>query len=112
MTAIDYATGAGASLIAAYLHDNPGAAIIVRAGATPRIAHNLFVRNASSEHAPGPLLVEADARPTLVGNTFEGIRPESLVLPSGIDIKRDNWFVNPLERPAPPPARGNGRGRR
>jgi PPM family protein phosphatase len=112
VAAIEYATGAGASLVAAYLHDNPGAAIIIRGGAAPRIAHNLFVRNAASEHAPGPLLIEADARPSLVANTFDGIRPESLVLPSGFDIKRDNWFVNPTDRPAPQPAHGNGRGRR
>jgi PPM family protein phosphatase len=105
VAAIEYDTGAGGSVTAAHLHDNPGTAIVVRAGATPRIAHNLFLRNASSEQAPGTLLVEAGARPTLVGNTFDGIRPESLVLPPGIDIKRDNYFVNPPDRPASPPAR-------
>jgi serine/threonine protein phosphatase PrpC len=112
VAAIEYATGAAGSVTAAYLHDNPGVAIVVRAGATPRIAHNLLVRNASSERASGTLLIEADASPTLVGNTFDGIRPESVVLPAGIDIKRDNWFVNPLDRTAPSPARGAARGRR
>jgi hypothetical protein len=112
VAAIEYAAGASGSVTAADLYDNPGAAIIVRSGATPRIARNLFVRNASSPHAPGVLLVEADARPTLVGNIFDGIRPESLVLPGGIDIKRDNYFVNPPDRPTASPARGAGRGRR
>jgi hypothetical protein len=112
VAAIEYATGAAGSVTAAHLHDNPGVAIVVRAGAAPRIAHNLFVRNASSERASGTLLVEADASPTLVGNTFDGIRAESVVLPAGIDIKRDNWFVNPPDRAAPSPARGAARGRR
>ena len=112
VAAIEYATGAAGSVTAADLHDNPGVAIVVRAGATPRIAHNLFVRNASSERASGTLLIEADAGPTLVGNTFDGIRPESVVLPAGIDIKRDNWFVNLPDRTVPSPARGTARGRR
>ena len=112
VTAIEYTTGGSGSLIASHLHDNPGAAIIIRGGATPRVAQNLFVRNASSERAPGTLLVEADARPTLTRNTFDGIRPDSLVLPPGIDIRRDNYFVNPSDRPASSPARGGGRGRR
>jgi PPM family protein phosphatase len=105
VAAIEYTNGASGSVTAADLHDNPGAAIIIRGGATPRVAHNLFVRNASSPQAPGTLLVEPDARPTLVGNTFDGIRPESLVLPGGIDIKRDNYFVNPSD---PAPAAGRG----
>jgi serine/threonine protein phosphatase PrpC len=112
VAAIEYTTGGSGSVIAAFLHDNPGAAIIIRGGASPRVAQNLFIRNASSARAPGTLFVEADARPTLVGNTFDGIRPESLVLPAGIDIKRDNYFVNPSDRPPTPPARGPGRGRR
>jgi serine/threonine protein phosphatase PrpC len=113
VTAIEYTNGASGSVMASALRDNPGAAIIIRSGATPRVVHNLFVRNATSQHAPGTLLVEADARPTLAGNIFDGIRPESVVLPPGIDITRDNYFVNPSERPAPAPARGGpGRGRR
>jgi PPM family protein phosphatase len=112
VAAIEFATGGGGSVTAADLHDNPGAAIIIRGGATPRIAHNAFVRNASSQHAPGVLLVEADAHPTLASNTFVGIRPESLVLPGGSDIKRDNWFVNPPDPPATSPSRVPGRGRR
>jgi serine/threonine protein phosphatase PrpC len=113
VAAIEYTNGASGSVTAADFRDNPGAAIIIRGGATPRIAHNVFVRNASSEHAPGTLLVEADARPTLVGNVFDGIRPESILVPAGIDIKRDNYFVNPPDRPASAPARGSpGRGRR
>lgn len=106
--AIEYATGGGGSLTAAYLHDNPGAAAIIRGGAAPRLARNLFVRNASSERAAGTLLVEADAHPVIVGNTFDGIRADSLAVPASLDLKRDNWFVNAPERPAAP-GRGPGR---
>ena len=62
--AIEYVGADGGSLVGANLHDNPGVAIMVRAGASPRIAHNTFARNATSERAAGTLLVEAThARP-------------------------------------------------
>ena len=112
--AIEYAGGSGGSLVAGFLHDNPGAAIVVRAGASPRIAHNLFARNATSERAPGTLLVEADARPELTANTFQGVRPESIVIPArpdGVPVQRDNWFI-PAESARPPAAASRGRGRR
>src|SRR4029450_9505009 len=38
MAAIEYAVGGSGSVIAASLHDNPGAAIVIRGGATPRVA--------------------------------------------------------------------------
>jgi serine/threonine protein phosphatase PrpC len=108
--AIEYAGGSGGSLVAGFLHDNPGVAIKVRAGASPRIAHNLFVRNATSERAPGTLLVEADARPVLTANTFQGVRPESIILPAhrdSVPVQRDNWFT-----PGEPAGTLRGRGRR
>ncbi len=58
---------------------------MVRAGASPRIAHNLFARNATSERAPGTMLIEADARPELTANTFQGVRPESIIVPARPD---------------------------
>ncbi len=112
--AVEYIGAGGGSLVASHLHDNPGIAVVVRAGASPRLAHNLFMRNATSERAAGMLLVEAGARPVLTANTFHGIRAESLILPPSIaraPIERDNWFVNAAERPAVPPAR-QGRSRR
>ena len=107
--AVEFAMGQGGSLVAARLHDNPGVAIAVRNGASPRIAHNVFVGNATSEHAAGTLLVEAHAHPVITANTFVGIHPESLAAPSTDDfvrLSRDNWFVTP-----PVPERG-GRGGR
>lgn len=112
--AVEYVGSGGGSLLAGDLHDNPGAAIVVRAGASPRIAHNTFARNAGSERAPGTLLVEAAARPIITGNTFHTVGPDSIIVPGAgrAAILRDNWFVNPpVERPTVPPAR-SGRGRR
>ncbi len=113
-TAIEYAGGSSGSVVAGFLHDNPGAAIVVRAGATPRIAHNLFARNATSERAPGTLLVEADARPVLTANTFQGVRAESIILPArpdGVPVQRDNWFTPP-ESTRVPASGPRGRGPR
>ncbi len=112
--AVEYLGSGGGSLIAGDLHDNPGAAIVVRAGASPRIAHTTFARNAGSERAPGSLLVEAAARPLIAGNTFHSVSPESIIVPDAgrAAILRDNWFVSPpVEHPTAPPAR-SGRGRR
>ena len=113
-TAVEYVGSGGGSLVGGDLHDNPGAAIVVRAGSSPRIAHNTFARNAGSERAPGTLLVEAAARPVITGNTFHGVSPDSIIVPGAgrAAILRDNWFVSPpVERPTVPPARP-ARGRR
>ena len=112
--AVEYLGTGGGSLLAGDLHDNPGAAIVVRAGASPRIAHNTFARNAGSERAPGTLVVESAARPVITGNTFHSVSPDSIILPGAerTVIVRDNWFVNPPgERPTVAPSR-SGRGRR
>jgi PPM family protein phosphatase len=110
--AIEYVGSGGGSLVGADLHDNPGAALVVRAGASPRVSHNTFIRNAGSERAPGTVLVEAAARPVITGNTFHGVSPDSLILPGTerASLLRENWFVSPpVERPTVPsgrPARG------
>ena len=112
--AVEYIGSEGGSLVGADLHDNPGAAVVVRAGASPRVSHNSFTRNAGSERAPGTLLVEAGAQPVITGNTFYSVSPDSLILPGPgrASILRDNWFVTPpVERPAAPPGR-SGRSRR
>jgi serine/threonine protein phosphatase PrpC len=109
--AVEYATAQGGSIVAARLHDNPGVAIAVRDGASPRIAHNVFVANATSEHAAGTLLVEAHAHPVITANTFVGIHPESLGASSADDLARltrENWFV----LPAAPERAGRGGRRR
>ena len=114
--AIEYVGNGGGSIVAADLHDNPGAALVVRAGSAPRIVHNAFARNATSERAPGTLVVEAGARPSIASNTFHGVNPESIIVPPGMtrtSLLRDNWFVNvPADRPAAQSPSRPGRGRR
>jgi serine/threonine protein phosphatase PrpC len=116
-SAIEYVGADGGALLASHLRDNPGAALVVGGAASPRIAHNTFARNATSERAAGPLLVEATARPVVTANTFLGLRPESLIVPPSIGraaLERDNWFIATAERePAAPVRPGrSGRARR
>lgn len=110
--AVEYIGSQGGSIVAGNIHDNPGAAIIVRNGASPRIAHNAFVKNATSERAPGTLVVEPSAHPAITANTFFNLRPDSVVVPQTGEfssVTRDNWFI-PTSAPAP--GRRDGRGRR
>jgi serine/threonine protein phosphatase PrpC len=97
-SAVEYAGGEGGSLVACYIHDNPGAAITVREGASPRIAHNAFLRNAGSDHAPAAVFVETGARPAISANTFYDLRPEAVLGTSDAAataaLARDNWFVS------------------
>jgi len=103
--AVEVGAGPG-TIAAAYLHDNPGAGVIVRSGASPRIAHNVFQRNGTSPRAPGALFVEPRSQPVFVGNLFRGLTPQMLGLVTGVDasaLQRDNWFNEP-PAPAPPPS--------
>ena len=113
VTAIEIAAGRIATVLGADVHDNLGAGMTIRAGATPRIAHSQFVHNGMSERAPGAIVIDAGARPQLRANVFHGIVPESL---SGLtqheraEIKATNWFI-PSDDPGSRPPRRPGRGR-
>ena len=113
-TAIEIAPGVGATILAADVHDNPGAGLTVQAGAEPRIAHSQFVRNGMSERAPGAIVIDAGARPRLVGNVFHGVLADSLtgLTPAErASARASNWFL-PSDDPAPRrPAAPAGRGR-
>jgi hypothetical protein len=109
---VEYTGGNGGSIVGGYFHDNAAAAIAVGSGASPRIAHNAFLRNAVSERAAGTIFVESDARPAITANTFVNFKPDAVVVPPRADLAafaNDNWFIVP---PAPPAAPGRGgRGR-
>jgi PPM family protein phosphatase len=112
VAAVEYVGSAGGTIRAGHFHDNPGVAIVVRAGSSPRIAHNAFVRNAASERAAGTLVIEANAHPIVTANTFFNLQAGSLIVPAGPEfaaLARDNFFVPSAAPPAP---RRDSRGRR
>ncbi len=106
-----FGAGATGGLVGSSLHDNPGAAVVIRGDAAPRLSHNSFAKNATSELAPGWMLVEAGARPEINANTFVGVRPTAVIGPTGAAaaaIAADNWFLPPA--PARPAGRSGRRG--
>jgi hypothetical protein len=110
--AVEFADGAAAGLVGCDVRDNPGAALTIRARATPRIAHSWFARNGMSEHAPRSLIIEAGAAPLFERNVFQGIAFEAfaaLAEPARQAVKHDNWFPDSVSAPAalaPRPRRG------
>jgi serine/threonine protein phosphatase PrpC len=99
--ALEFGTGSVASVVGADIHDNPGAAVIVRAGSAPRIVNSRFTRNATSTVAPGLIVVEPGSRLTFVGNVLLGVPAQALrgVNPVG------NWFIPDSQRAPSTPRR-------
>jgi serine/threonine protein phosphatase PrpC len=112
LTAIEIGEGRTPTILATSVHDNPGAGLTIRAGATPRITHSQFARNGMSERAAGAIVMDAGARPYLRANVFHGILAESfagLTQAERAEIKATNVFIatdDPGGRPAPRPGRG------
>jgi serine/threonine protein phosphatase PrpC len=110
--AIDLGRGDGVVLSGSHIHDNPGPALIVRSGATPRLSHNAFARNASSERAAAAFVLEQEARATWAGNVFLDIGPEAI---AGIDeptraaLRQENWFLTMTPTSPRGPAGRGGR---
>jgi PPM family protein phosphatase len=103
-------SGAGGALIGSEIHDNPGAAMLIRDGASPRISHNAFARNGMSERAGAPFTIEPGGRPLLQWNIFSGIGPEAFVAlddDARLTLTQHNWFPGTHTPRSPaPPARG------
>jgi len=100
--AIDLREDARLTLLASHIHDNPGAAMMIRAGASPRVNQNVFSRNGLSERAGAAIVVEPDTEPTFFGNVFQGITA-SAFRPLGdaasARVARDNWFAGSHDAP-------------
>lgn len=114
LTAIEVAAGAGATILGGHIHDNPGAGLTIRSGAQPRIAHSQFVRNGMSERAAGAIVIDAGARPQLVGNVFHGLLVESLTGLSQAEraeVRSANWFIPSDDGAVRRPNGGGRRGR-
>ncbi len=95
IAAVVFDAGAAGGLLASDVHDNPGAGVIVRNGASPRIAHNTFAANATSGRAAGPMLIESGGTPEIRGNTFIGVAPGAVMGLTGeaaAAFARGNWF--------------------
>jgi serine/threonine protein phosphatase PrpC len=110
--AIDLSDGARLTLLASHIHDNPGAALAIRRGASPRVNQNVFSRNGRSERAGAALIVERDAQPAFFGNVFQGVAPDLLRALGDLDaarVVRDNWFVDGAEPQSRSPSAPHGR---
>src|SRR5262249_13945338 len=95
--AVDLSDAARLTLLASHVHDNPGAALAIRGGASPRISQNVFSRNGLSERVGTALVVEAGAQPTFFGNVFQGVAPSvlrALGEAAAVRVARDNWFMD------------------
>jgi serine/threonine protein phosphatase PrpC len=110
--AIAFEGESGATMVGSDIHDNPGVALQIRAGAAPRITHSVFSRNGLSPRAPGSFTIERGASAAFHKNVFVGVRPD--VFASADDETRrrltaENWFVpqpaRSSQRPAQLPAR-------
>jgi hypothetical protein len=86
------------------IHDNPGAALVLAAGSSPRLTHNSFARNAAADRAASPFVIEPGARPVFTRNVFHGVDTRALSLldePARQAAADDNWFIEtrPVSRP-------------
>ena len=101
---IDFGEGSSATLLGSDIHDNPGAAILIRAGANPRVTNNVFSRNGMSERASGSVVIEAGSTPLFQDNVFVGLSPDSFVAldeSARLELKNSNWFL-PVREPVRP----------
>jgi serine/threonine protein phosphatase PrpC len=102
--AIDLSQTTGGGLTGSDIHDNPGAALAIRSGASPRISHNVFARNGLSERAQASLVIESGAEPSIVANVFQGVAPkvfQSLTDAARLSVMRENWFPDGPSSGAP-----------
>ena len=93
--AIEFAGGGASVLMASDIRDNAGPGLIIRDGAVPRVAHNVFARNGRSDVSGAAVIVQK-ASPQFVSNVFAGMGDASFVTldeAAMSAVKRDNWFV-------------------
>jgi serine/threonine protein phosphatase PrpC len=92
------------------IHDNPGAALVVRPGANAAISHNVFMRNGSANNRTS-WTVEENGGSIFMANVFLGMSPDMFTGSSDAraTLARDNWFVD--RRPAARPVRPRPGGR-
>jgi len=85
-----------ATILASDVHDNPGTALTIRA-ATARLAHNVFMRNGTSEHVRRSFIIDEGANPLVTGNVFQDVSRDTfddLSIGARTLLSRDNWFAD------------------
>jgi hypothetical protein len=108
---IDFGERSTATLLASDIHDNPGAAMIIRAFANPRVTNNVFTRNGMSERASGNFVLELGSTPKFEKNVFVGLSPDVFVTldeATRLSLKQLNWFI-PTREIVPPRPGPRGR---
>jgi serine/threonine protein phosphatase PrpC len=92
-----------ATILASDVHDNPGVALTIRS-ASPRIAHNVFMRNGTSERVHRSFIIDEGAAPQFTGNIFDDVRRDALGDPGDGGRERfgsDNWFADAQDARSP-----------
>ena len=85
-----------AALLASDIHDNPGAALTIRSTAA-RLAHNVFMRNGTSERVRRSFIIDEGANPLFTGNMFQDVSRDAFADLSDSEravLGRDNWFAD------------------
>jgi hypothetical protein len=93
--AVELGTMAAGSVVGLDVHDNPGAGLVIRSGASSRISHSGFTKNGMSERTSAAVIVQAGARVRLLQNIFLGVTPDvfrTLPPDAAAAALRDNWF--------------------
>jgi hypothetical protein len=95
-TAVSFARNSSADLIGVDIHDNPGQALAMLAGATPRITHSVFSRNGTSQNTPAAFAVEKGAVPLFQRNVFHGVTADVFSMldhQTRLTLEHGNWFI-------------------
>jgi hypothetical protein len=96
MAAIMFARDSMATLRGSDIHDNSGAALAIEAGANPRITHNVFSRNGTSQHTPATFAIAQGVAAVFQQNVLLGVRPDvfaNLDDVSRLSVQKENWFL-------------------
>ncbi len=96
--AVSFAGQTKARLAGSEIHDNPGTALAIGAGASPVITQNVFRRNGMSQHTSGTFAVEKGAAPLFQRNVFVGVGPDVFTAFDELaraKLKSENWFLRP-----------------
>jgi len=105
--AIDVGRGATVRIVGADIHNNSGAAVVVRREASAVVMHSVFARNATAE-GQKTLAIDPGGDAEFTANVFVGTGPTVFAgsSESRAAFLRDNWFVDTRPAPAARPGRG------